>query len=156
MDALQIATDFIAAAEGFRADPYPDSGGKWTYGYGFTYTSAGAMVTKDTPPITVPDADAWLQTIVAAVMHNVQMMVGVPITEHQTAALTSFAYNCGTGALRNSTLLRLLNEKDYAGAVAQFGSWVYDAGKVSPGLIDRRKAEVALFNTPDEGVSNAV
>jgi lysozyme len=60
-------------------------------------------------------------------------------------ALVSFAYNVGVGALGSSTLLRLLNAGDHAGAAAQFGRWNKAGGKALAGLTKRRAAEAALF-----------
>ncbi len=147
--ALPIAVAFIAAREGFRADPYPDQGGCWTIGYGFTVTEEGQHVTADTPPITQEAAYARLESLVARVLVLVRGMVEVPITDNQAAALTSFAYNLGTGAVRTSTLLRLLNEGNYEWAAHQFAAWVYCDGQVDQGLVNRRKMEEALFLAPD-------
>ncbi|MNU08000.1 Lysozyme RrrD [compost metagenome] len=58
-------------------------------------------------------------------------------------------FNLGAGALRDSTLLRLLNERDYDGAAGQFGRWVFatvNGKKVElEGLKKRRAAEAKLF-----------
>jgi hypothetical protein len=73
----------------------------------------------------------------------------VPLNPNQFAALVSFAYNLGAEALRKSTLLRLLNNHNYAGAAEQFPRWTYAAGKQLPGLVRRRAAERALFTKTD-------
>ena len=39
----------------------------------------------------------------------VKQYVKVPITSNQFAALASFAFNVGNGALKDSTLLKMLN-----------------------------------------------
>jgi hypothetical protein len=75
-------------------------------------------------------------------------MVLVPVNPNEFSALVSFAYNLGAEALRKSTLLRLLNAHNYAGAAGQFSRWTYAAGKQLPGLVRRRAAERALFLTP--------
>ncbi len=75
-------------------------------------------------------------------------MVKVPLTANQLGALTSFAYNLGSGALASSTLLKLLNAGDYAGAAAQFARWNKARGKTLAGLTKRRAAEAALFLKP--------
>ena len=72
-------------------------------------------------------------------------MVTREMTPGQEAALLSFAYNVGTRALRDSTLLRLLNGGDAKGAAEEFGKWVYASGHVLNGLVTRRKLERAVF-----------
>jgi lysozyme len=74
--------------------------------------------------------------------------VTVPLNQNQFDALVSFTENEGATSFEESTLLRLLNAGDYAGAAAQFDRWVYQKGRVLPGLVDRRQQEAALFNTP--------
>jgi hypothetical protein len=88
---------------------------------------------------------------------RVRELVHVPISNNGVSSLVSFSWNVGTGALANSTLLRLLNEHAPLQHVAgQFGAWVYDArGHVDPGLIRRRAAEAALFLKPDGGPQTA-
>ena len=71
--------------------------------------------------------------------------VQVPLTQGQYDALVSFAYNLGLAALKSSTLLRLLNARNYAGAAAQFPRWNRAGGKVLPGLTRRREAERVMF-----------
>jgi hypothetical protein len=63
--------------------------------------------------------------------------------------LVSFVYNLGPGALdeSDSTLARLLNDGDYAGAADQFHRWARADGRTLPGLVRRREAESALFRS---------
>lgn len=60
-------------------------------------------------------------------------------------ALTSFSFNVGLYALQTSTLLRLLNDRQYAAAANEFDKWVYAGGRVYLGLQRRRAAEKAMF-----------
>lgn len=144
--ALSLAVPFIAEREGFVAEPYQDSGGVWTYGYGATTTQDGERVGSDTPPISQEDAYARLQAAVVAVLTRVRPMVYVPVTDHAIAALTSFAYNVGTGALRISMLLQALNTGQPMHVVAQqFAAWVYVGHHRSQGLVNRRALEAKLF-----------
>lgn len=77
-------------------------------------------------------------------------MVKVDMTPWQWAALTSFAFNMGVGALEDSTLLKMVNRGDWRGACHQLPRWnkARDArtGKrvVWPGLVKRRTAEMFL------------
>jgi lysozyme len=147
--AAEIATNFLAQVEGFRARPYADAGHVWTYGYGFTSTPSGTRVSASTPMISEPDARQWLETLVSRTLNTVRNMCKLSLNANQEAALTSFAYNVGTGALRTSTLLKMVNDGDFQEASKQFMAWTYAGGRVVSGLINRRKAEMALFNTPD-------
>jgi lysozyme len=95
--------------------------------------------------ITAEQAEEYLRSDLRAFEREVERMVLVPLNSNQFAALVSFAYNLGAEALRKSTLLRLLNAHNYAGAAEQFARWTYAAGKQLPGLVRRRAAERALF-----------
>ena len=92
---------------------------------------------------------------VAPAQRAVAKAVTVPLNQNQYDALTSLAYNIGTGAFQRSTLLRRLNAGDHAGAAEQFGVWVRSGGADSPGLIARRAAERRLFEFP-VGTAGAV
>ena len=49
--------------------------------------------------------------------------VTVPLPENMEVAYTSFVWNVGLGAWKNSTLLKKLNSKDYVGACQQLLRW---------------------------------
>jgi lysozyme len=53
----------------------------------------------------------------------------------------------GEDQFRRSTLLRLLNLKQYIEAGKQLLLWKYDNGKVIQGLINRRIKELAMYNS---------
>ena len=142
---LALAVPFITAKEGFRSHPYQDQAGVWTYGHGFAFQPDGQRVTADTSPITEAASHARLVRLVSETAAKVDQMVHRPMTAGQHAALTSFAFNCGTGALRTSTLLRLFESGDIQGAADQFRAWIYAGGKVSRGLQQRREEERAMF-----------
>lgn len=143
--ALPTATTFIAARESFCAAPYRDQGGVWTVGYGATVIG-GKPVTAATLPMTQEAAYACLEAMTAAVLVKVRGMVYATISDNAAAALTSFAYNLGTAALRNSTLLKLLNGGEPMAEVArQFAAWVYVDQHFDQGLANRRAMEAALF-----------
>ena len=60
-------------------------------------------------------------------------------------ALVSFAYNAGLGNLQRSTIRMKANRGDWEGAAEAFMAWTKGGGKVLPGLVRRRQAEIALF-----------
>ncbi|KMN76189.1 muraminidase [Chromobacterium sp. LK11] len=133
----------IQQFEGLRLKAYQDAVGVWTIGYGHT----GPDVTPGLV-ITQAQADALLARDLSRFEAGVTRLVQVPLNQNQFDALVSFSYNLGLGSLQNSTLLRLLNQRDYAGATAQFPRWNKAGGKVLPGLTRRRAAEQALFLKP--------
>ena len=131
--------------EGFSARPYLCPAGVPTIGYGATYYPDGKKVTLRDKPVTEADATAMLRSMLVQYENGVSRYVQVPITQGQFDALVSFAYNLGLAALKGSTLLRLVNERNYVGAAAQFSRWNKASGKVLPGLTRRREAERKLF-----------
>lgn len=59
----------------------------------------------------------------------VAKMLRVPVSQGEFNALSDFAYNVGINALRNSTLLRLVNAGQYDLAAKEFRKWSYVNGK---------------------------
>lgn len=143
--AETLAADLIAKWEGFRARPYLDAVQVPTIGYGTTRYPNGFKVRMTDVTITEAQGRAYLIHDMAGAMQAVRDLVKVPLTDGQSAALTSFIYNLGRGAFAGSTLLRKLNAGDYAGAAAEFGRWNRAGGKVLAGLTRRRADEAALF-----------
>ena len=143
------AVNLVKHFEGLYLTAYKCPAGVWTIGYGHT---AGV---KEGQTITADQADAFLQADLTAAAAQVDKLVKVPLTPQQRGALASFVFNLGSGSLQSSTLLRLLNQGDYAGAAGQFGRWVYatvNGVKTQlPGLVKRRAAEEELF----EGAAGA-
>ena len=135
----------IKQYEGFRAKPYLCPAGVPTIGYGATYYTDGRKVTLRDAPISEADADKLLDKMLVKYEDAVNRYVQVPITQDQFDALVSFCYNLGPEALRKSTLLKKLNNKDYNGAADAFLNWVYASGKKLQGLVNRRTDERKLF-----------
>ncbi|MGU3389186.1 lysozyme [Sphingomonas sp. M1A8_2b] len=129
----------VKTFEGCKLTAYLCPAGVPTIGYGRT---TGVKLGQK---ITQAQADAWVVEEYDEFEARVRRIVKVPLTANQLGALTSFAYNLGSGALASSTLLRLLNGGDYSGAAAQFARWNKAGGKVLAGLTKRRAAEAALF-----------
>jgi GH24 family phage-related lysozyme (muramidase) len=142
------AVEFVAEREDFRPTPYRDSEGNWTVGYGRLLAPPSAPKPKVTT--TKDQAEAWLRDSLGDCAADLFAMVTVPLSDDQLSALLSWAYNVGCGAVKGSTLLRLLNKGQYVQAADQYTKWVYETGpdgkkRVSSGLLNRRLAEKALF-----------
>ncbi|EAB5378231.1 lysozyme [Salmonella enterica] len=90
---------------------------------------------------TDKECDAITHKDMARIAGQVNPHIKVPATETQLAAIYSWAYNVGPNAAINSTLLKKLNAKDYAGACSELKRWVYAGGKKWKGLMNRRDVE---------------
>ncbi|RDU95358.1 lysozyme [Trinickia dinghuensis] len=150
MKINEAGINLIKEFEGLRLTAYADVVGVLTIGYGHT----GPDV-KPGMVITEAQAGQLLIDDLARFENGVSGLVKVPVNANQFSALVSFSYNVGLGNLGGSTLLRLLNQSDYAGAAQQFPLWDKAGGRELPGLLRRRQAEQALFQTPvDQGVNH--
>ncbi|ESA32909.1 lysozyme [Leptolyngbya sp. Heron Island J] len=129
----------IKTFEGLRLKAYQDAVGVWTIGYG---TTRGV---KPGQAISEAQAEALLKADLNRFEKAVNQTVRVSINDNQFAALVSFAYNVGSGALRSSTLIKKLNRRDIYGAANEFPRWNRAGGRVLAGLTRRRNAERALF-----------
>lgn len=130
--------------EGFRKEAYLDTGKVWTIGYGTTRVEGKPVEAGLT--CTEAQAEKWLSDDIAWAQTAVNKLVKVPLKQGMFDALVSFVYNVGEDQFRRSTLLRLLNLKQYIEAGKQFLLWKYDNGKVIQGLINRRHKELGMYN----------
>lgn len=131
--------------EGVRLKAYKDQIGIPTIGVGFTYYPCGKKVALgDT--ITQDQCDTMFTAIVASYEEAVTKAVKVSINQNQLNALVSFAFNVGTAAFSNSTLLKKINSNaPEADIRAQFALWKKAGGKVIDDLVERRKDEADLY-----------
>lgn len=139
MRTSQRGLNLIRLFEGLRLQAYQDVVGVWTIGYGATRgVKAGMAISKE-------QAERMLLNDVQRFEPEIQRLVTTPLSQGQWDALVSFTYNLGAANLESSTLRRLLNAGDYAGAAEQFPRWNKAGGRVLPGLVRRRAAERELF-----------
>ena len=78
---------------------------------------------------------------------GVNGLVKVELTKNQFDVLVSFAYNCGLGSLKKSTLLKRVNAKRFDDVPAELMKWTRGGGKVLPGLVRRRRAEAEMWRS---------
>ena len=128
---------------------YPDPGYGWsvaTIGWGSTYYEDGRKV-QEGDVIDQARADELFAFEINEKAAGVEGLIEIGTTDDQFAALSSFAYNCGTGALSTSTLLRKHNAGDFEGAAAEFLKWVNSNGQYLAGLERRRQSERNLYQS---------
>lgn len=136
----------IQAHEGLSLEAYLCPAGVWTIGYGATRIDGRPV--RSGMRITGLRAVELLAADAERFADAVRQLVDVPLNQNEFDALTSFAYNVGEGAFRDSTLRRKLNAGDRQGAADEFPRWVNGGGKRLPGLVRRREEERALFLEP--------
>lgn len=145
----QAAIDLAKRFEGFhrvpkhdpgRAHPYVCPAGYWTIGYGH-------LCDPRHPPINEVEAEAYLAQDLQTALNATLRFCPVLATqlEGRLAAITDFTFNLGAGRLQVSTLRRRINQRDWIAAGQELRRWVYGGGKVLPGLVARREAEVDLL-----------
>lgn len=138
----------IKSQEGLRLRAYQCPAKVWTIGYGNTYFEDGTRV-KQGDVITQARADSLFLRVLAGFEAHVNDYVVSGINDNQFAALVSFTYNCGIGALIKSSLLRMVNTNPGdVNITYAFGVWNKAGGVVNQTLKKRRAIEAKLYFTP--------
>lgn len=152
-DAIELSREaLIKPFEGYGkrlpnggCKAYPDPGtGKepWTIGWGTT----GPEVKQDTIWSEEQAQEALDREILgkcAGLLYYSPRLAQEK--DARVAALISFAYNCGLGNYRISTLRKRVEAGDWAGAREEIVKWNKAAGRVLSGLTRRRTAESAFL-----------
>lgn len=134
---MNKAIELIKEFEGLRLSAYRCDAGVWTIGWGHTSGVRPEM------KISAEHADELLRADVECVNRS---LTGIKLTENQRAALISFGYNVGVGAMMRSTLMKLVvNDASDRRIAAEFAKWKYAGGKVLSGLVRRRKREAEVY-----------
>ena len=143
MEISQEGIALIKKFEGCELEAYKCAAGVWTIGYGST------KGVKKGDSMSQEDADKLLLHEIKEYDCYVNDLVEVNLEQNQFDSLCSFCYNLGPQSLKSSTLLKVLNAKDYEGVPAQIKRWNKAGGKVLQGLVRRREAEALLFEGKD-------
>ena len=167
MKLSKAGEDLMHRYEGFRDRPYLCPAHIWTIGYGHVLYQEQIrlpvvrppgrtdipMIRKEMP-LKLEDFRVWskqeidelFRADVASFERGVLRLVpGVVGRQGSFDALVSFAFNAGLGNLQRSTIRMKANRGDWEGAAEAFMMWTKGGGKVLPGLVKRRQAEIALF-----------
>jgi lysozyme len=151
--------------EGFRSKPYLCPAHIWTIGYGHVLYQEQIKlpsVRKDGYtgmirsefPLRPEDNRVWTKTEIDELFHAdvivfergvLRLVPRVSGRQGSFDALVSFSFNAGLGNLQRSQIRIKANRDDWDGAAAGFKNFITGGGKVLPGLVKRREAEIALF-----------
>jgi lysozyme len=170
MKTSKNGLEFIARWEGTILNPYICAAGKWTIGVGHVIRATDSFSTisnvnvkellaskdKNHPvaslKISKEEAFVILAKDIEITEKALSKDVTVPLTQNQFDALVSFGFNCGTGVYRTSGACKSLNAGDYQAFTVKLLEWckikVGGVARVNQGLLNRRKSEVELFNSP--------
>ena len=153
--------------EGYRNKPYLCSASMWTVGWGHVlyqdqiklpplqkegYTGP---LRKDYP-LKSEDNRTWSKDELVKIFKDdlVSFERGVlrlapNLVGRQGAfdACVAFSFNAGLGNFQRSTIRMKINREEWEEAAEAFKQWTKGGGKVLPGLVRRRNAEIALFKT---------
>jgi len=165
----KAGADLMHRYEGVRYRPYLCPAHIWTIGYGHVLYQEQIRLpmvrppgkTKDDIPMirsefplkpednrvwTKEEVYALFATDVAGFERGVLRLVPSVIGRQGSFdALVSISFNFGLGNLQRSTIRMKANREDWGGAAEAFRAWTKGGGKVLPGLVKRREAEIALF-----------
>ena len=151
--------------EGCRNKPYLCPAHIWTIGYGHVLyqdqirlpvvkkEDYEGVIRKDYP-LAPEHARVWSKEEIDGLFRVdvsnfergvLRLVPGVVGRQGAFDALVSFAFNAGLGNLQRSQIRMKANRGDWEGAAEAFNQWTKGGGKVLPGLVRRREAEIALF-----------
>jgi|TARA_R100001443_G_scaffold9334_1_gene18935 lysozyme len=143
MQISQEGLSLIKKFEGCELKAYLCKASVLTIGYGHTAT------THENMQIDTETAEKLLEQDIKHFEKHVNDLVEVDLEQNQFDALVAWTFNLGPSNLASSTLLKVLNAKDYSGVPEQIKRWnkatVNGERQVLEGLVRRREAESLLF-----------
>ena len=165
MKLSKAGIDLMHQFEGCRNKPYLCPAHIWTIGYGHVLYQEQIKlpsVRKDGYtgmirsefPLRPEDNRVWTKTEIDELFHAdvivfergvLRLVPRVSGRQGSFDAMVSFAFNAGLGNLQRSQIRIKANRDDWEGAAAGFRNFITGGGKVLPGLVKRREAEIALF-----------
>ena len=143
MNISNEGISLIKKFEGCELEAYKCAAGVWTIGYGHTKDVREGMT------ISKEQADNMLLNELDIYCLHVEKAVEVDLKQCEFDALVSWTYNLGPTNLNNSTMLKVLNDKDFNEVPHQLKRWNKANGEVLQGLVRRREAEALLFEGKD-------
>ncbi|WP_105738316.1 glycoside hydrolase family protein [Cronobacter dublinensis] len=140
---------FIKAWESLELEPYDDTNGFCTIGYGHLIEREHCNSILIPPQfqngITQENAELLFDEDLVRYEESVRQAITVKLFQNEFDALVSLLFNCGENFFRLGKaplLIDCLNSEDYSGAAEQFLD-ITNGG--DSGLIKRRSAEYKLF-----------
>lgn len=136
-------------ANGRLAYPEWDGGeirGTLTIGFGHTDAAGGVRI-RQGMTVTRAQADRILSDDIAPCERAVNHLLTAEVTQHQFDMLVDAYFNCPSGAI---AAIKLYNAGRPEAVPAKLLQYVFSKGEWMRGLVNRRNAEIAWGETPDE------
>lgn len=136
--ALSLAVPVVETFEGLRTRPYRDPVGVATVCYGQTGV--------EMRPYTPEECRAMLNRAITQRYgpEVLKCTPGIGDYPGAFAAAISLAYNIGSSAYCRSTAARRFQQGELKAGCDAFALWVKAGGRVLPGLVNRREAEIEM------------
>jgi len=156
---MKISKEGIDLIKYFEGCPTDDNGkvvsyrcaaNKATIGYGSLKLIDGSPV-QDGMTITKQNAEDLLAHELHEYEGYINDMVETDLKQNEFDALVSWVFNLGPSNLGASTLLKVINKKDWADVPNQIKRWNKVNGVPNQGLMKRRNAEALLFEGKEWG-----
>ena len=145
---LELAGIIARPFEGLRLQPYHDPVGWPTIGYGHLLPGQKWCDLSQWEPLTEREAEHLLERDMLRHFEAVLALIEVSLLTCCWAALTDFCFNLGPGRLKISTLRKLVNAQAHEEDIlAEFPKWRIAGGRILPGLVRRRAAEVEMWRS---------
>ncbi len=137
--------ELIRTFEGFSAVPYLCPAGYATIGYGHVVLAHEVW----DRPIDEARGMQLLEKDAQAAEVAVRRLLPNVTAQNGFDALVSFTFNLGAAALQRSQLRQAILRGETEAIAKQWLRWVYAKGRILPGLVRRRQAELALYTQRD-------
>ena len=149
--------ELVKCHEGVRTRPYRCPALLWSVGVGHVIDPSHIAVKyEERKSLPIPagwdrilsmgEVDAILAEDLIRFERGVaRLCPGSVGNQGQFDALVSFSFNVGLGNLQRSSIRMRYNRGDIEEAADAFLMWTKAAGKVLPGLVKRRRDEMAMF-----------
>jgi lysozyme len=161
MKVSKECIEMIKHHEGIRTKPYRCPALLWTVGVGHVIDPSHIGVKLDErknlpiPPgwdrvLPMAEVDEILAQDLATFERGVLRLCPADLTQSRFDSLVSFSFNVGLGNLQRSSIRMKHNRGDFDGAAEAFMAWTKAGGKELPGLVKRRKDEMAMYLAPSK------
>ena len=157
--------DLIKYYEGVRNKPYLCAANIWTIGVGsvlyqeqirlpMVRKEGYAGLIRNEFPLKQEHNRVWSKEEIDSLFRNdlnsfergvLRLAPNLVGRQGAFDACVAFSFNVGLGNFQRSTIRMKINRGEWKEAAEAFMQWTKGGGRELPGLVKRRKAEVALF-----------